>query len=186
MLPLGTVAPVFKLKDHTLKKTVRLENYPDARAYLVVFMCNHCPYVIHLLDPLIALAREVKPDVAVFGINSNDTKAYPQDSISKMAELVGEKQLPFPYLIDETQEIATAYRAACTPDFFLFNRSMRLAYRGQFDDSRPGNGIPCTGQDLRLAIDNVLNGRPCPPEDQKPSMGCNIKWKPGNAPAYFR
>jgi peroxiredoxin len=184
MLPLGTAAPDFNLPD-TSGKTVCLGNFKARAALLVVFMCNHCPYVIHLRTGLAQLARDYTPrGVGIVGINSNDVKNYPADSPAKMKDEVKNAGYVFPYLYDETQAVAKAYRAACTPDFFLFDRGSRLVYRGQFDSSRPGNGIPVTGNDLRTALDAVLAGKPTP-KLQITSMGCNIKWKAGNEPDYF-
>jgi peroxiredoxin len=184
MLPLGTAAPNFDLPD-TTGKFVSLASFKSAPALLVVFMCNHCPYVIHVRTGLAQLARDYVPrGVAVVGINANDTKNYPADSLAKMKEEVANAGYTFPYLYDETQAVAKSYHAACTPDFFLFDRGRRLVYRGQFDASRPGNGIPVTGKDLRAALDAVLSGKSTS-EFQVPSMGCNIKWKPGNEPDYF-
>ncbi len=185
MLPLGTKAPAFSLKD-TQGKTVSLDDYKDARAYLVVFMCNHCPFVKHIRTGLADLGKDYIPKgLAMVGINSNDVKNYPDDSPARMAEEVKKNGYPFPYLYDEAQEVAKAYKAACTPDFFLFDGERKLVYRGQLDDSRPDNGKPVTGRDLRAAIDAILAGRKVS-EDQKPSVGCNIKWKPGNAPDYYK
>ncbi|ASV74532.1 Alkyl hydroperoxide reductase and/or thiol-specific antioxidant family (AhpC/TSA) protein [Thermogutta terrifontis] len=184
MLPLGAKAPDFALPD-TEGRIVRLSDFDGAPALLVIFMCNHCPYVKHIADHLAQFTKEFQAKgVAIVGINSNDAASYPDDSPEKMREEVKLRGYTFPYLYDETQEVAKAYRAACTPDFFLFDKERRLVYRGQYDDSRPGNGIPVTGKDLRAAIEAVLAGRPVPP-DQKPSLGCNIKWKPGNEPEYF-
>ncbi|MBC7351333.1 MAG: thioredoxin family protein [Thermogutta sp.] len=184
MLPLGAKAPDFALPD-TEGRIVRLSDFDGAPALLVIFMCNHCPYVKHIADHLAQFAKEFQAKgVAIVGINSNDAASYPDDSPEKMREEVKLRGYTFPYLYDETQEVAKAYRAACTPDFFLFDKERRLVYRGQYDDSRPGNGIPVTGKDLRAAIEAVLAGQPVPP-DQKPSLGCNIKWKPGNEPEYF-
>ena len=184
MLPLGAPAPNFSLPD-TDGRIVRLSDFRGAPALLVAFMCNHCPYVKHVADHLAALAKEYQAKgVAVVGINSNDVENYPEDSPEKMREEVALRGYTFPYLFDETQEVAKRYGAACTPDFFLFDKEQRLVYRGQLDDSRPNNGIPVTGKDLRAALDAVLAGQPVSP-DQKPSLGCNIKWKPGNAPDYF-
>jgi len=184
MLPLGAKAPDFALPD-TEGRIVRLSDFDGAPALLVIFMCNHCPYVKHIADHLAQFAKEFQAKgVAIVGINSNDAASYPDDSPEKMREEVKLRGYTFPYLYDETQEVAKAYRAACTPDFFLFDKEHRLVYRGQYDDSRPGNGIPVTGKDLRAAIEAVLAGQPVPP-DQKPSLGCNIKWKPGNEPEYF-
>jgi len=185
MLPLGTKAPAFRLPD-TGGKTVSLADFNGAPALLVVFMCNHCPYVKHIRSGLAQLARDYQPrGVAVVGISSNDVANYPADSPAKMAEEAKAAGYIFPYLYDETQQVAKDYRAACTPDIFLFDKDQRLAYRGQMDDSRPGNGLPVTGKDLRAALDAILAGKPVPPA-QKPSIGCNIKWKPGNEPDYFR
>ncbi len=183
MLPLGTIAPAFRLPD-TGGKPVSLADFKGAPALLVVFMCNHCPYVKHIQAGLAQLARDYQSrGVAMVGINSNDMVRYPADSPEKMAAEAKAAGYVFPYLYDETQAVARAYRAACTPDIFLFDRDQRLVYRGQFDDSRPGNNLPATGKDLRAALDAVLAGQPAPP-DQKPSIGCNIKWKPGNEPGY--
>jgi peroxiredoxin len=184
MLPLGTKAPDFQLPD-TSGKTVSLSELKGASALLVVFMCNHCPYVKHVRPGLAQLARDYVPrKVAVVGISSNDVDNYPEDSPAKMAAEVKSASYIFPYLYDETQKVAKAYRAACTPDFFLFDKDQRLVYRGQMDDSRPGNGIPVTGKDLRAALDSLLAGQPVS-SNQKASIGCNIKWKAGNAPDYF-
>jgi peroxiredoxin len=183
MLPLGTQAPDFHLPD-TNGKTVTLADFKDKPAFLVVFMCNHCPYVKHIRAGLADLARDYMPrGVAMVGINANDTANYPQDSPAKMKEEVASAGYTFPYLYDESQSVAKAYRAACTPDIFLFDRGRRLVYRGQFDSSRPGNGMPVTGKDLRAALDAVLAGKPTS-EMQVASIGCNIKWKPGNEPRY--
>lgn len=184
MLDLGTVAPPFRLPD-TQERTVSLDNFNEAGALLVVFMCNHCPYVKQIRSALAALARDYQPrGLAMVGINANDAENYPDDSPQKMAEEVITAGYTFPYLYDRDQRVAQAYRAACTPDFFLFDEQRKLAYRGQFDDSRPGNNVPVTGRDLRAAIDAVLAHNAVNP-DQKPSLGCNIKWKAGNEPAYF-
>jgi peroxiredoxin len=184
MLPLGMTAPDFKLPD-TSGKTVSLADFKDKAALLVIFMCNHCPYVVHIRAGLAQLARDYLPrGVAIVGINSNDVANYPADSPAKMKEEVKSAGYIFPYLYDETQSVAKAYRAACTPDIYLFDGGRRLVHRGQFDASRPGNGIPVTGKDLRAALDAVLAGKPVAP-DQKASIGCNIKWKSGNEPDYF-
>ena len=183
MLPLGTKAPEFRLPD-TSGKLVSLADFKGAPALVVVFMCNHCPYVKHIRPGLAQLGRDYLPrGVAVVGINSNDVANYPDDSPTKMAEEVKRAGYLFPYLYDETQEIAKAYHAACTPDLYVFDKEQRLVYRGQFDDSRPGGNVPVTGKDLRAALDAVLAGKPVPP-NQKASIGCNIKWKPGNEPEY--
>ncbi|MFP4181094.1 MAG: thioredoxin family protein [Thiohalospira sp.] len=185
MLELGTPAPDFALPEPLTGETVRLTDFGDARGLLVVFMCNHCPYVKHLRDALIAWARDYAPrGIATVAISSNDADNYPDDAPGKMAEEARGFEYPFPYLFDEDQSVAKAYRAACTPDFFLFDGERRLFYRGQFDRARPGNEEPVTGADLRAAADALLAGEPAPAE-QIPSMGCNIKWKPGNEPDYF-
>ena len=184
MLPLGTPAPDFALPA-TDGKTVSLADFGEAQALLVVFMCNHCPFVKHIVHDFVDLARQYQAKgVAVVGINSNDVDAYPDDRPEKMARLAQEKAFTFPYLYDATQEVARSYWAACTPDFFLFDKDRRLVYRGQMDDSRPGSDEPITGADLRAALDAVLAGESVGAE-QKPSMGCNIKWRPGNEPDYF-
>ena len=184
MLELGTAAPDFSLPD-TTGQLVSLADYKQAPATLVVFMCNHCPYVKHIANQLAEFAREYQAKgVAVIGVNANDVSTHPDDSPEKMADEVKKIGYTFPYLYDETQEVAKSYRAACTPDFFLFDKDHKLAYRGQFDGSRPGNKIAVTGQDLRMALDAVLQDQPVPAE-QKASMGCNIKWRAGNEPGYF-
>ncbi|UCG57434.1 MAG: thioredoxin family protein [Phycisphaerales bacterium] len=176
MLALGTAAPHFSLPD-TKGEKVSLTGFREAPALLVIFMCNHCPFVKHILKGLVDLVGEYQAKgVAVVGVNSNDVENYPEDSPQNMAKVAQDNDFTFPYLYDETQEVAKAYRAACTPDFFLFDANRSLVYRGQMDDSRPGNGVPVTGADLRTAIDAVLQAKPVP-EDQKPSVGCNIKWK---------
>src|ERR1035438_9436762 len=179
MLPLDTAAPDFNLPD-TNGKLVSLADFKDQSALVAIFMCNHCPYVVHIRAGLAQLARDYAPKHAGFaGINSNDVKNYPADSPAKMKDEVKTAGYIFPYLYDETQAVAKAYRAACTPDIFLFDKNRKLVYRGQFDASRPGNDIPVTGKDLRAALDAMLAGKPVS-EDQKASMGCNIKWKSGN------
>ena len=184
MLPLGTKAPDFRLADPS-GKVVTLADFKNAPVLLVIFMCNHCPYVKHVRDGLAKLARHYRArGVAVVGINSNDVANYPGDSPARMAEEAASAGYVFPYLYDETQAVAKAYRAACTPDLYLFDKDLRLVYRGQFDDSRPGNGLPVTGKDLRAALEAVLADKPVSPI-QKPSIGCNIKWKPGNEPDWF-
>jgi peroxiredoxin len=176
MLPLATIAPDFSLPD-TEGNLVSKDDFKDAPALLVVFMCNHCPFVKHILEGLVALVEEYQArGAAVVGINSNDVENFPEDRPEMMAKVSKEKRFTFPYLYDETQEVAKAYHAACTPDFFLFDAGHKLVYRGQMDDSRPGNGVPVTGSDLRAALDAVLEGKPVS-SDQKPSIGCNIKWK---------
>jgi peroxiredoxin len=185
MLPLGTTAPDFRLPD-TTGRIVGRDDFKSARALLVAFICNHCPYVKHIRSGWASFAREYQAKgLAIVGINSNDAAEYPEDGPQKMADEVRRAGYVFPYVYDETQAVAATYRAACTPDFFLFDADRRLVYRGQFDDSRPGNTVPVTGNDLRAACDAALSGKPVP-STQKPSVGCNIKWKPGNEPEYFR
>ena len=184
MLELGSPAPDFRLPDPH-GKWVALGDFRDAPALLVVFMCNHCPFVKHIQQQMAALIREYQPrGLAAVGINSNDVSSHPDDAPDQMAAEAARVPYSFPYLYDESQEVAKAYRAACTPDFFLFDADRRLAYRGQFDSARPGNGEPVTGADLRQALEAVLGGYPVAGE-QKPSIGCNIKWRQGNAPDYF-
>jgi peroxiredoxin len=164
---------------------VSLDDFKSAPALLVVFMCNHCPFVIHVADALAQMARDFQAKgVGVVGISSNNTTTHPADSPEQMVHEAENRGYTFPYLFDETQEVAKAYRAACTPDFFLFDKDKKLVYRGQMDDSRPDSGIPVTGKDLRAAVDAVLAGKPVA-EMQKPSIGCNIKWKAGNEPDYY-
>ena len=184
MPELGMKAPDFDLPD-TDGKRMSLSDFEGAPALLVMFICNHCPYVKHVRHTLAKLCREYQErGAAIVGINANDAAVYPDDGPENMKKEKRAIGYTFPYLYDEHQEIAKAYRAACTPDFFLFDRDRTLVYRGQMDDSRPGNNVPVTGKDLRTALDAVLAGKPVP-EDQRPSMGCNIKWKAGNAPDYF-
>jgi peroxiredoxin len=184
MLPLGTAAPDFKLPD-TDGKTVSLADFKNQAALLVIFMCNHCPYVIHIRSGLAQLARDYTPrGVGIVGISSNDVKTHPADSPAKMKEEAEKAGYIFPYLYDETQAVAKSYRAACTPDIFLFDKNQKLVYRGQFDASRPNNGIPVTGNALRAALDAVLAGKTVS-EKQTASIGCNIKWQAGNEPDYF-
>jgi peroxiredoxin len=183
MLPLGTQAPDFRLPapDGSLHGPA---DVADAGGLLVVFLCNHCPYVKHVADGLGRLATGWMDDgLAVFGINPNDVDAYPDDAPELMPAFAARHGWTFPYLYDESQRVAADYGAACTPDFFLFDRDRALAYRGQMDGSRPSNGVPVTGADLDAAVRAVLAGEPAP-ADQRPSIGCSIKWKPGNAPSY--
>ena len=183
MLKLGTSAPYFRLPD-TEGRLISLEDFKDAKALLVIFMCNHCPYVKHIRPGLVEFAQKYQSKgLAVVGINANDAAKYPDDSPEKMVDEVATAGYTFPYLYDETQEAAKAYRAACTPDFFLFDKNRKLVYRGQFDDSRPGNNIPVTGKDMREAVDALLAEKAINPA-QSPSIGCNIKWRAGNAPDY--
>ena len=175
MLPLGTQAPHFELPDTGGKRVS--SNQFQGHPLLVAFICNHCPYVRHIRDQFAEVAKEYQArGVSVVAISSNDVEAYPDDGPEKMAEEAAHAGYTFPYLYDETQDVARAYHAACTPDLFVFDRDHRLVYRGQFDDSRPKNGLPVTGYDLRAALEAALDGRP-PLTDQKPSVGCNIKWK---------
>lgn len=184
MLPLGTPAPDFSLVNVD-GRTVSLAEFEGAPALLVMFLCNHCPFVKHIADPLAQLTAEyMARGVAVVGISSNDVANYPADSPEQMVAEAETRGYQFPYLYDATQEVAHAYHAACTPDFFLFDATHRLVYRGQLDSSRPDSGIPVTGEDLRAALDAVLAGKR-PSDNQRPSLGCNIKWKPGNEPEYF-
>ena len=184
MLPLGTPAPAFSLPEPATGKIIALDDFHVSPALLVIFMCNHCPFVKHIRQGLIDFARDYQPrELGMIAISANDSVNYPGDSPAQMAEEAKTFGYSFPYLYDETQATAKAYRAACTPDFFLFDRARQLVYRGQFDDSRLGNQIPVTGVDLRAAADAVLAGQPVGAE-QKPSIGCNIKWKAGNAPDY--
>lgn len=185
MLPLGMSAPDFNLPD-IKGDMVSLADFKESSALLVIFMCNHCPFVKHIISDLVELIKEYQTKgVAVVGINSNDVVNFPEDRPKKMAKVAKKAGFTFPYLFDESQEVAKAYRATCTPDFFLFDKERKLVYRGQMDDSRPGNDIPVTGLDLIKALDAVLAGRQVNAE-QKPSMGCNIKWKHGNGPEHAR
>lgn len=185
MLPLGTKAPDFSLVNVD-GRTVSMKDFNGKPALVVVFLCNHCPFVKHLADPLAQFAAEyMAKGVAVVGISSNDVANYPADSPEQMVHEAEERGYSFPYLYDETQEVAKAYRAACTPDFFLFDGDRKLVYRGQFDSSRPDSGTPVTGADLRAAVDAVLAGNK-PSEEQTPNIGCNIKWIAGNEPDYFK
>ncbi len=184
MLPLGTTAPDFSLPD-TDGNLVSLNDYRGKKGLLVIFLCNHCPYVKHVADGLKSLSDEyMAKGVGVVGINSNDAENYPDDSPAAMASEKSRRGYQFAYLFDEDQSVAQAYAAACTPDFFLFDSERKLVYRGQLDSSRPDSGTPVTGQDLRAAMDAVLAGE-APSDKQTPSLGCNIKWKEGNQPKYF-
>jgi len=184
MVPLGTKAPDFALLDAVSGEVVKLSDFEDGRGLIVMFVCNHCPFVMHVRDELVRICHEYQDrGIAAVAINSNDVEAYPEDSPQNMKAVAEEEAWNFPYLFDEDQSTAKAYRAACTPDLFVFDEDLRLYYRGQLDDSRPGNGLPTTGADLRQALEALLAGRE-PPEIQLPSLGCNIKWKPGNEPSY--
>jgi len=184
MLDLGVEVPSFELPDTTSEHNVSLSDFSDKKAVLIIFMCNHCPYVKQIKEGLVSLANDYSDQLGVVAISSNDVENYPQDRPEKMAQDAKKFGYPFPYLYDESQEVAQAYKAACTPDLFLIDDNQKLVYRGQFDESRPANGKPVTGKDVRKAIDRLLEGKE-PVENQKPSMGCNIKWKPGNEPDYF-
>ena len=182
MLALGTRAPNFTLADPTGKR-FSLKDFAGSKGLLAAFICNHCPFVKHLLDGFVQFAREYGPKgIAIVAINPNDAAVYPEDSAQNMARIAAQKGFTFPYLIDETQTVAKAYQAICTPDFFLFDAARKLVYRGQFDASRPGNGLPATGDDLRAAADALLADRLL--EKQIPSIGCSIKWKSGQAPEW--
>lgn len=184
MLALGTPAPDFALSD-TNGRTVRLAEFDGAKALVVMFLSNHCPFVKHIQSGLVALAREYQArGVAFVAIASNDQGTHPQDGPVEMVREAESAGYTFPYVFDASQEVAKAYRAACTPDFFVFDGARKLAYRGQLDSARPGNSQPVDGADLRAALDNLLAGRPAPTQ-QRASMGCNIKWRPGNEPEWF-
>lgn len=184
MMPLGTPAPAFALPDTAADQTVSLASFAASPALLVAFLCNHCPFVKHILDGFVGFAREFGArGVAVVAISSNDVASYPQDAPAEMARLAALKGFTFPYLYDESQEVAKSYEAVCTPDFFLFDRGRRLVYRGQFDASSPGNRTAVTGADLRAACAALLSGKPLPAE-QIPSIGCSIKWKAGQEPDW--
>ncbi len=177
MIPLGTKAPDFKLLDAVSENDLNLEQLKSDKATVIMFICNHCPYVKHVQQGLVELANDyISKGVSFIAINSNDAKNYTEDSPDNMKKVAERLGYPFPYLFDETQEIAKAYDAACTPDFYIFDEGLKLIYRGQMDDSRPGNGKPVTGQDIRKALDHMLDGTTVS-EDQIPSIGCNIKWK---------
>lgn len=184
MLALGTKALHFSLPDVVTGETVSLDTFEDKKGLLVMFICRHCPYVQHVKSELSRIGRDYQGKaIGIVAISSNDKDAYPDDAPESLSKFAKEEGFTFPLCYDETQKTAKAYTAACTPDIFLFDKERRLVYRGQLDDSRPGNHIPVTGKDLRVAIDAVLSDIPVP-QDQKPSTGCNIKWKPGNEPSY--
>ncbi len=186
MLPLGTPAPGFALPDVVSGKPISLATFAGKKALLVMFLSRHCPYVQHVKDELARVGRDyASKGVGTVAISVNDIADYPDDAPERLADMARECGFSFPFCYDESQESAKAYAAACTPDFYVFDAARKLVYRGQLDDGRPGNRKPLTGRDLRAALDAVLAGRPVPP-DQKPSMGCSIKWKHGNEPPYAR
>ncbi|SDX02940.1 Peroxiredoxin [Marininema mesophilum] len=177
MLALGSKAPDFTLVDVVSGEKVSKETIGSSHAHVIMFICNHCPFVIHAQDQIVQLAKDYQSKGINFvGINSNDAVAYPDDSPERMKEIAKEKNYPFPYLFDETQEVAKSFEAACTPDFFIYDKDWKLVYRGQLDDSRPGNDVSVTGESIRSALERILKGEPVQ-EQQKPSLGCNIKWK---------
>lgn len=184
MLELGTLAPPFTLPDpHGMQHS--LTGSENVDAYLVMFICNHCPFVKHVAAELARIGCDYgSRNVAIYAINSNDIDTHPGDSADNMSKEISDRGYTFPYLFDEDQSVAKAYRAACTPDFYVFDGDRKLVYRGQLDDSRPSNGIPVSGSDLRAALDAVIAGSPVS-EFQTPSIGCNIKWKPGNEPEWY-
>ncbi len=184
MLPLGTEAPAFQLRDVVTDKMVSLDSFAGKSALLVMFLCRHCPYVQHVQNEIAKIGRDyADTGLGIIGISSNDPVSYPDDAPERLKDMARRLGFRFPFCFDETQEAAKAYKAACTPDFYLFDGRRRLVYRGQLDDGRPGNNKPVTGRDLRAAADAVLAGKPVD-SNQKPSIGCSIKWKPGNAPPY--
>ncbi len=177
MIPLGTTAPDFTLPDTVSGSTVTLNQLKGAQATVVMFICNHCPYVKHVNPELVRLANDyMAKGINFIAISSNDIAGHPEDAPDKMKELAAKENFPFPYLYDETQAVAKAYDAACTPDFYIFDKGLKLVYRGQLDDSRPSNNVPLSGKDIRQALDNILAGQPVSPY-QRPGIGCNIKWK---------
>jgi peroxiredoxin len=185
MLPLGTPAPPFSLPDVISGKPISLDTFRNKKALLVMFICRHCPYVKHIQHEIARLGKDyADKSVGIVAITSNDPQQYPEDSPERSAAMAKELGFTFPFCYDETQEVAKAFRAACTPEFYIFDAARRLVYRGQFDDSRPTNNLPVTGKDVRAALDAVLSDTPVD-QRQTPSIGCNIKWKPGNEPTYF-
>lgn len=185
MLPLGTNAPDFHLPDVVSGNTISLSSFAGKQALLVMFICRHCPFVKHIKDEMARLGKDyINRNVGIVGISANDAQNYPDDAPEQLKAMAQELKLSFPICYDESQETAKAYTAACTPDFFLFDAQQQLVYRGQLDDSRPSNGKPVTGTDLRAAIEAILTDQPVNAQ-QQPSVGCNIKWKPGNAPSYY-
>jgi peroxiredoxin len=186
MLALGTPAPDFKLPDVVSRKTISLRTFAGKKGLLVMFLSRHCPYVQHVKDELARIGKEYGGrGIGMVAVSANDVSGYPDDAPERLKEMAEESGFTFPYCYDESQETARAFSAACTPDFFLFDNKRKLVYRGELDDSRPGNNIPVTGRELRAALETVLAGKPAP-EEQKPSLGCNIKWKSGNEPHYAR
>ncbi len=186
MLALGTAAPQFELPDVVSGKSISLATFADKKALLLIFLCQHCPFVKHVQDELAKIGHDYSDrSLGIVAISANDINNYPDDSPEKLKQMAQELSFNFPVCYDASQSVSKSYTAACTPDFFLFDRSQKLAYRGQLDDSRPSNGIPVTGKDLRQAIDALLEDRVIDFE-QKPSIGCNIKWQPGNEPEYFQ
>jgi peroxiredoxin len=184
MMPLGTQAPDFQLPDVVSGERISLATFADEKALLVMFICQHCPFVKHIQGELAKLGKDYGHQMGIVAISANDVTKYPNDAPDQLKAMAQEQGFNFPICYDESQETAKNYSAACTPDFFVFNSDRNLVYRGQLDDSRPSNGKPVTGKDLRSAIDAVLADKPVNPE-QQPSIGCNIKWKPGNEPTYF-
>ncbi|MEJ2605053.1 MAG: thioredoxin family protein [Anaerolineales bacterium] len=185
MLALGTAAPAFSLPDVVSGGTVSLGDFASKKALLVMFICRHCPYVKHVQQEIARIGRDyAAKDVGIVAISANDAGTYPEDAPHSLKEMAEELGFRFPFLYDDSQEVAKAYTAACTPDFFVFDDNRELVYRGQLDGSRPGNDVPVSGKDLRSALDAVLADEPVNP-DQRPSIGCNIKWKGGNEPDYF-
>lgn len=186
MLPLGAKMPGFTLTDTVTGKTVTNADFEAKKGVLVMFICKHCPFVVHVREALVKLGSDYEStELAIVAISANDAESYPDDTPENLAAMASSLGFTFPLLYDESQEVAKAFKAACTPDFFLFDGKNALIYRGQMDDARPGNTAPNDGRDLRSAMDNLLAGKPIDP-DQKPSLGCNIKWKPGNEPDYFK
>jgi peroxiredoxin len=185
MIPLGSVAPDFTLPDVVSGNDVALSEAKSDVATVIMFICNHCPFVKHVQEGLVKLANEyTQQRVSFLAISSNDVKAFPEDGPDQMKAVAQEKKYPFPYLYDESQEVAKAYKAACTPDLYIFDKDLKCVYRGQLDDSRPSNNVPVTGKDIREALDSLLAGKPVS-DQQRASIGCNIKWKAGNEPPYF-
>ncbi len=185
MLPLGTAAPSFSLEDVVSGKTITLSDFKGKKGFLVMFICQHCPFVKHIENELANIGQDYVPQgIGVLAISASSIETHPQDSPDNMREQVSRAHFNFPYAYDASQAVAKSYTAACTPDFFLFDGDLKLAYRGQLDDSRPGNEKPVNGKDLKAALDQLVSGQSVP-TDQMPSIGCNIKWAPGNEPAYF-